>query len=480
MDDRPSPRTDKPNVLVIMSDQHRAELMTCAGREDVPTPNLDRIAAAGVRFTRAYCPYPVCAASRMSLLTGRWAHDHGAIRNTDTLDWRARTVAHHFADAGYQTGLIGKMHFNDANTHGFGYHLSVNDWLACLGPKAALYANEIANHPIGPHFFDTVNDDGSGFPEMPELWGRTSPWVGHVRRTGFESMASKLAPEDHLDAFVARQTTRFLSRHRDGPFFLVAGFMKPHPPFYPPLEYAERYPVEKMALPPIGDVSQYPDHIQRRIQRFQDLGPRRLRAHRAGYYGNLAFLDECVGTVLDSLAELGLLDSTIVVYTSDHGEMDGDHGLYQKFCLFEPSVKVPLMVSWPGRVPAGRVCDSLTQYAGLYSTLAEMTGTGQARGSEIPGFADHCLDPDTAGPEAVFCEYDLKAPVRQYMVRTDRYKYIHNHGGSGHELYDHHADPHETVNLADDPDHRAVRADLHDRLMAWHDPAADRHHRPRQ
>ena len=479
MTDRPSPRPDRPNVLVILSDQHRADLMGCAGRGDVPTPHIDGIADAGVRFRRAYCPYPVCAASRMSLLTGRWAHDHGVIRNTDTLDWRARTVAHHFASAGYQTGLIGKMHFNDANTHGFGYHVSINDWLAYLGPKVRLYANEIANHPIAPGFFDTVNDDGSGFPEMTDLWEGPSPWAGQVERTGFDSMASKMAAEDHLDAFLARQVVRFLRRHRDGPFFLVAAFMNPHPPFYPPAHCADRYPPGRTPLPPVGDVTGYPAHIQRRIKYFQDLGPERLRAHRAGYYGNLAFLDECVGIVLEALAGLGLADDTLLVYASDHGEMDGDHGLYQKFCLLEPAVRVPLIVSWPGRLPRGRTCDALTQYAGLYATLAELTGTAPAGGAEIAGFADRCLDPDAPGPEAVFAEYDIRSPLCQYMVRTDRFKYVHNDGGSGDELYDHHADPDETVNLAEDPAHRGVRDEMHDRLIAWYEPLSNPHRPPR-
>jgi len=118
---RPGQKTnsEKPNVLIIMTDQHRADLMTCAGRDLVATPNIDRIASRGVRFNNAYCPYPVCVASRMALLTGLYSHSTGAITNKDQLDWRYRTVAHHFTDNGYLTGLIGKMHFVDAHNHGF-------------------------------------------------------------------------------------------------------------------------------------------------------------------------------------------------------------------------------------------------------------------------------------------------------------------------------------------------------------------------
>ncbi len=131
-------KAEKPNVLFIMTDQHRADLMTCEGRDLLPTPNIDRVASRGVRFTNAYCPYPVCVASRMSLLTGLYAHNTGAINNTDRLDWRFRTMAHHFFDQGYLTGLIGKMHFNDAHKHGFEYYLSINDWFMYLGPKVTI------------------------------------------------------------------------------------------------------------------------------------------------------------------------------------------------------------------------------------------------------------------------------------------------------------------------------------------------------
>ena len=185
-----------PNVLLIMTDQHRFDLMTCTGNDLVPTPGIDRIAARGIRFTRAYCPYPVCVASRMALITGQYAHTTGAITNEDRLDWRYRTVAHHFAANGYLTALIGKMHFNDAHNHGFEYYMSINDWLMYLGPKAQHYANEIASHLHNTYFTRTVFDTGAGFPDMENLWKGPSPWVGNVTRSDFKTMASKLEAEN--------------------------------------------------------------------------------------------------------------------------------------------------------------------------------------------------------------------------------------------------------------------------------------------
>ena len=168
----------QPNVLLIMTDQHRADWMTCAGPSPVPTPNIDRIAAQGVRFSNAYCPYPVCVASRMAMLSMRYAHTTGAINNTDRLDWRYPTIAHHFGQNGYLPALIGKMHFNDAHKHGFEYYLSINDWLMYLGPKVQHFANEIASHPMNEHFFHTMIDDGAGMPDVVGAVGRAQPVGG--------------------------------------------------------------------------------------------------------------------------------------------------------------------------------------------------------------------------------------------------------------------------------------------------------------
>ena len=478
----PEPQTQtRPNVLLILTDQHRYDLMTCAGRDLVSTPNIDRIAAQGVRFTDAYCPYPVCVASRMALLSGFYAHTTGAINNTDRLDWRYRTAAHHFADAGYLPALIGKMHFNDAHKHGFEYYLSINDWLMYLGPKTQHYANEIASHPMSAHFFRTMIDDGAGLPDIADLWDGPSPWVGNVARYDFQTMASHLDADDHLDSFIARESVKFMERYSGQPFFLVASFMKPHTPFFPPQPWADMYPIDEMDLPETGPMESYPPHIQQRIEHHLRADPRLRKAHRAGYLGNLAFVDTCIGEVLDGLEHLGLADNTIVVYTSDHGEMEGDHGLFQKFCLFEASARVPLIVSWPKHLPQGAVTDALTEYIGLYPTLADLAGlpaptaTPLVPSLDVPAqldarsFADIVRNPDLPGPDAAFSEYALRSSVPQYMIRTRRYKYIHNHG-SLHELYDLQEDPGEYCNRSQDPALTTIRDELRHRLFAWYNP----------
>ncbi|OPZ19184.1 MAG: Arylsulfatase [candidate division BRC1 bacterium ADurb.BinA364] len=485
-------RQNRPNILLIMTDQHRADMMSCAGSSQVPTPNIDRIAARGVRFAHAYCPYPVCVASRMSMLTGLYSHTTGAVNNSDRLDWRYRTLAHHFADHGYLTGLIGKMHFGDAHKHGFAYYLSINDWLMALGPKARHYANEIANHPLGENFYRTVDDDGAGLPDVSGIWGTPGPWVGHVERWDFKSMASNLEAEDHLDAFIARETAKFMRQYRDQPFFLIASFMKPHTPLFAPREWAERYPVDKAVLPDPGPVASYPEHIRKRIAGFLKRDEWLRKAHFAGYCGNLAFADVCVGQTLDALEELDLADNTIVVYTSDHGEMHGDHGLFQKFCLFEPSVRVPLIAAWRGHIAEGTVAEALTEQIGLYPTLCELAGFGQPRHTAVAGwmepdsgfgapasldarsFAEIVLDPALPGPDAAFSEFALRSGVCSYMVRTKLWKYIHNDGGELDELYDCQGDPGEYRNLAIDPARAGIVNEMRERLLGWFDPARNR------
>ena len=463
--------TRRPNVLILMTDQHRRDYMTAAGNSTVPTPNIDRIASRGVRFTNAVCPYPVCAASRAALMSGLYPHTTGVINNNDRLPWNTQTIGTHFSRLGYHTGLIGKAHFNDAHRHGFEYFLGFNDWFMYLGPKVHTYANEIAYvTPFAEASSLSVNNGGAGLPELPLVWGKDRPWTGHVEPMGFPSGFED--PGDEFEAFVARESCQFLQRYGKGqePFLLIASFLRPHPPAHPPHPWAEHYPPQDMTLPPVGDPTQYPRWIQARIQGFQSRSPDAIRGYRAGYRGNLAYVDTCVGKVYQTLEQLGLTNNTIVIYTADHGEMDGDHGLYEKFCFFNPSVGVPLIVSQPGRFPQGKTSDALVEYFAIFPTVAELIGAPAPHGIDARSFASLVREPNGAGPEAQFSEYNLRSARDCYMVRTRQFKYNYNHDDLP-ELYDLEADPNENVNLAGQPSFARERAEMHDRLMAWYNPA---------
>ena len=471
----------RPNVLIIMTDQHRAGYMSCAGDgSPVKTPNIDRIAKRGIRYENAYCAYPVCVASRNAMLTALYPHTTGVITNSDRLDRRYRTMAHHFNSFGYMTGLVGKMHFNDSCSHGFEYYTSINDWLMYLGPKARHYADEIANHQLTGSFFGTLIDDGAGFPDLSDVWeNNLSPWVGEVKKFPLGQVASALAEEDHLDMFVARESAKFLKKYKDQQFFLTASFMKPHTPFYPPKKYAEMYPLESIQLKDPGDMSGYPSHVTNYREGFRNVPEIQRKAAQAGYYGNLAFADFCIGYLYDKLESLGLLENTIVVYTSDHGEMDGDHGLYQKFCMFEPAVKVPLIISWPGSIKENAVCHNLIAQLGLYPTLAELAHTAPASAEPLAhmegapkkldaeSFAGSVREPQDFRPADIFAEFNVNDKRRaQYMARSGKYKYI-AHGTGESELYDLEKDPGELENLSNRLDFAETGNKLREKILDW-------------
>ena len=480
----------RPNVLIIMADQHRSDYMTCAGLKDwngnkpVPTPNIDKIAGRGVRFENAYCAYPVCLASRSSMLTGLFAHTTGADSNQDVLDRRYRTMAHHFAANGYYTGLVGKMHFNNACKHGFEFYMSINDWLMYLGPKVQHYADEIGSHQLSPMFYKTVNDDGAGFPDMRNVWiDGKSPWVGHVSAIPPEKYGSELSEDDQMDSFIARESVKFLENNGSQPFFLVASFMKPHTPFHPPRRYADMYPPESITIKDPGDITEYPECIQNTSRHLSAIPELNRKSAKAGYFGNLAFVDTCIGQLYDSMERLGLLENTIVVYTSDHGEMDSDHGMYQKFCMFDPSVKMPLIVSWPGHYGEGVVSDRLVSQVGLYPTLAELTNTGPVNpaplapmdnapaGLDVSSWADKVLRPEEkdSDDDDVFVEFRVKnETMTEYMVRSKQYKYIFYRTG-GDVLFDLQNDPGELKNLAKREGYSDIISSMRKRLSKYVD-----------
>src|SRR3954470_14628551 len=211
-----------PNVLLIMSDQHKRSCLGAAGDRVARTPHLDSFARTAVRFSQAYCSNPVCTPSRASLLTGLYTHHHESWNNTTPLPPQHKTLAHHFGRAGYFTGLVGKMHFVDAQTHGFDYKLDFNDWYQFLGPKTKLYADELSRA-----------NSGSGQPEIDDLWRDFGdPWKGNRdidSREGAVAVGrvSRIPEQDHFESFVARESVRFLKNYgaRQEPLFLICSFL---------------------------------------------------------------------------------------------------------------------------------------------------------------------------------------------------------------------------------------------------------------
>ena len=462
-----------PNVLILMSDQHKRTCMGVAGDAVAVTPNLDRLARESVRFTNAYCTNPVCAPSRASILTGLYTHHLESRGNAKPFSPKHKTIAHYFGSAGYMTALVGKMHMVDAQTHGFAYKLEFNDWLQYLGPKVHLYADELG----GPN-------SGAGLPEIESLWREEGdPWKGHRTPDGrLGSVAvgcpSLMDEQDHFDNFVARESIHFLEDYAraNEPFLLVASFLKPHDPFMPAKRFAEMFQPEQMKLPATwgkADLAHLPRPVRRSIEQCrwtpELLQAPEARKRMAYYYGSLAQMDDCAGQVLGALTRLGLDRNTIVVYTSDHGEMLGDLGLWNKFQFYEGSCGVPFLVRMPGAAPS--ICPQPVSLISLTSTLADLCRVPVTGPNDGKSFANLVRQPDSPaqyGP--VFAEYDLGLNTAKYMVRDGDYKYtfwVHDID----ELYNLHTDPEEMHNLASLPEYQETVAKLKQELFAWHRPA---------
>jgi choline-sulfatase len=463
--------TGRKNVLVLMSDQHKKDCYGAAGDLVARTPNLDALARSSVRFTDAYCTNPVCTPSRASILTGLYTHNHQAWSNTVPWPSEHKTIAHAFDRAGYMTALIGKMHFVDAQTHGFDYHLDFNDWFQFLGPKAKLYADELGQA-----------NSGSGLPQIDDLWrDEGDPWRGEREKDGREGAVavggiSRIPEQDQFESFVARESIRFLRTHgRKQPFFLISSFLKPHDPFMPSERFARLYRPEDMRVPDTWgkvDLSRIPGEVQRSIRRNGPTPELRSEADAqkriALYYASVAQMDDALGKVLAALRELDLDKDTIVVYTSDHGEMLGEHGLWQKFQFYESSCGVPLLIRAP-QAPPGSVCRTPVSLVQLLPTLSELCGAPPMGPVDGVSLVPDLRAPGRTRQTAVFSEYALRTPSAKYMLRRGDYKYTF-WANDMPELYDLHADRREMNNLALQPQYQSKVEEMKAELFAWHKP----------
>lgn len=461
----------RPNVLLLMSDQHKRSCMGVSGDSVAVTPNLDRLAGESVRFTKAYCNNPTCAPSRASMMTGLFTHH---LRNNGKGPYAPGfvTMPDRFGRAGYFTALIGKMHAMDAQLHGFDYQLEFNEWFQSLGPKTKLYVDELG----GPN-------TGAGLPQIPGLWERGGdPWKGRIESDGrlgnvAVGRPSLMDEKDHFESFVARETIHFLETYgqSDQPFFLISSLLKPHNPFMPAKRFAEMFQPEEMKLSPTWGKANL-NNIPRRVRRFIEESPftpelrdaSEARKRTAYYYGNLAQMDDCAGQILRTLTRLGLDRNTIVVYTADHGEMLGDLGLWGKFQFYEGSCGVPLMFRMPGAAPA--VCHTPVSLVSLSATLTDLCDVPELSPADGKSFAELVRRPNSHhdhGP--VFAEYSLGNSSAKYMILDGVWKYTYWIDDLP-ELYDLSSDPRELRNLSRSAEHQGKVKELHEKLFAWHMP----------
>jgi choline-sulfatase len=467
------PGGNPKNVLLIMSDQHRHEAMGIVGDSVAHTPNLDELGRSGVCFDHAFCTDPVCVPSRASLMTSLYDHHHQTYNNATPWPSEHKTIAHYFGQAGYMTGLVGKMHFVDAQTHGFEYKLDFNDWYQYLGPKTKLRAEEIV-YP----------NSGSGLPQIDDLWKDCGdPWTSFIEmddREGYTLVGrtSALAEEDHFESFVARESIRFLRNFgKKHQFLLVTSFLKPHDPFTPAERFAKMFRVPNMKLPATWgkvDLSTVPRVVRERIEHnwatpeLRD--PEKAKRRIATYYANLAQTDDCVGKVLQALRDLDLVEDTIVLYTADHGDMLGCHGIWGKSVFYEPSVGVPLLFCVPGLTAPNSRCGTPVSLVQVLPTLTELCGIPTPDGIDGASFAANLREPGRTEGTTIFAEHGLTSAHPGSMIRHGDYKYIY-YLNDMPQLYNLRTDPNELKNLALLPRYLEKAREMQQRLFAWHQPS---------
>ena len=427
-----------------MSDEHDPAVAGCYGHSLVQTPNLDRLAAEGVLFENAYCNNPICVPSRMSFLTGKYASDVNVFDNGSPLASEIPTFAHYLEASGYDTTLCGRMHMiGPDRLHGFGRRLldDMNDWVRLgKGPVRTPEARRSSN--------SHVTECGPGPPR----------WLNYDRT------ATDLGE-------------RFLRDKADNPtakpWCLVASFMYPHFPLYTPQEYLDIYPTDQIDLPESRAETLENQHPAiRQLRHFfhndEPLSDETTRTALASYFALVTLTDEHIGRLVHVVDSSALSENTVVIYLSDHGEMAGQHGIWQKQCFYESSVRVPLIVRGPNLAQGIRASQnvSLVDVMPTLLDLAETPIPDELRGrSLLPA-----LRGDTFSDDVVVAEYHAQGMLSAgYMAKKGNLKYNH-YVDHPPQLFDLAADPNEVTNLAGRPDWASPQANLHQELLARLDP----------
>jgi uncharacterized sulfatase len=444
-----SPAQDGPanklNVLYIVTDDLNCAL-SCYGHAQARSPNIDRLAARGVRFERAYCQFPLCNPSRASFLTGLRPDQTGVLNNS--IQFRRNvpdvvTLPQMFQKAGYFVARVGKL-----------YHYGVPGQIGTSGLDDPPSWQKVIN-PRGRD----KDDEPIIFSLTPGNFGGTPSWL-----------SADGADEEQTDGIGAAEAIKLLEAHKDKPFFIAVGFYRPHTPYVAPHKYFGMYPRDKLAIvaTPPGDRDDIPPPALTTTRR--DMDERLQREATQAYFASISFMDAQLGKLLDALERLKLAESTIIVFHSDHGYHIGEHGmLWQKQSLFEESARVPLIVAAPGKKGNGKSSPRIAELVDVYPTLAELCGL--APPESLPGRSLVSLlsDPQAARDKPALTQVfrggggkgkGKKAGQQAkaaggfpgYSLRTERWRYTEwDAGRQGVELYDHDADPQEYTNLAKDP-----------------------------
>lgn len=441
---------EKMNVLFIISDDLTATALSCYGNTVCKTPNIDRLAAQGTRFTKAYCQGTYCGPSRASFMSGYYPHaikmlGYGSPR--PNIGERA-TWAQHFKNSGYYSARVSKI-----------FHMGVPIGIekGTDGPDDPASWTERFNSQ-GPEW--RAPGDGETLENNPD--GKKPGPVGGNTFVVVEADGDDLA---HSDGKTAKKAAELIQTHKDEPFFLGVGFVRPHVPFVAPRrDYKDFLPYNKMVLPEKvdGDWDDIPKQgINYKTSKNMKMDVRRQKKAVGGYYASVVYMDRMVGQVLDSLTKAGLDDKTIVIFTSDHGYHLGEHDFWAKVSLHDESAAIPLIIRIPGKKPA--VCHSLVELLDLYPTLSNLCGL------EVPSrLQGKDISPVFDNPKHEVRDAAFSVNGKGFLLREHDWAYIqYGEGGNkGIELFDMKKDPKQYTNLATDPKHAETVTRFREKMTA--------------
>ncbi|MDE0168822.1 MAG: choline-sulfatase [bacterium] len=446
----------QPNILFVMADQLAPQFTGAYEHPVVRTPAMDALVERGARFDTAYCPYPLCAPSRYSMLTGRPATEIGAWDNGSELPASVPTLAHYLRLAGYRTTLSGKMHFvGPDQLHGFGERLTTD---------------------VYPADFAWTADWESPAERMGKWWHNMTS----LSEAGRAAATYQIDYDEEVGFAAVRHLYDMARDTDDRPFFLAVSFIHPHDPYVARPEWWGLYDPDDIDLPDVPPAESLDPHtvrIRRGIEA-DTVGytEAQCRNARHAYYANTSYVDSWLGRLVRVLEETDQFDNTVVVFTSDHGDMLGDRGVWFKMSFFERSARVPLIVAGPDIV--NRTVPNACSLLDMVPTLLDMaTGGGPWPDLAAPPSGRSLWDSATGGHDPVdetTCEYTgVMTSHPMFMIRRGRYKYIHCDTDPP-QLYDVQSDPLERNNLVGDADHVDLAADLAVEVTERWDSAAIR------
>ena len=507
----------RPNVLLIMTDQHRADALGFMGNGIVQTPHLDRLARRGVIFDNAFAQSPVCMASRAAIHTGRYPTAL-RVRSMGLLPPTETTLAETLKRAGYATGLFGKLHFtpqqhtlyrlktdrpildagvflegagiasaanraalDDPCKRNYGFDLSAAvedflpgnylDWLAERSPEHLPYA-------IGENY--AAQQEGAAYGVTPQA---TRMFAEHAH----DCFDSRLPAELHASRFIVEKTVEFVRQNRGRPFFAHCSFVHPHHPFNAPVPFSRMYPPGEMPVPPALDAAAcyppgLPAGVRAQIEEGAAFPPQMWQWLLANYYGMISHTDDCLGRLVAELERLELLDDTLIVFIADHGEYIGDHRLLRKgSLLFDSLMRVPLAVTWPRGVPGGRRVAAMVQEIDVYPTVMSLLGLPIHAGVQGRDLSGTLRGGEATGYGRVYCELDdLTNPIHtnpcyvpSQAVRSEQWKLNYFPLARTGMLFNLAEDPAETHNLYYDPAYANPRHELMMDLLDHHHASKD-------